>query len=148
MWSENYKTSHHIIVWIHKNPKKVSNDFEQLIVHISHSTHLTSRPKYFYQSIHTIWRLLALWNPSPPSRACTLPTQHSRSPPASNPSSPLPCPPPSIQAASQRPAAPLVLHPRRASALPAPRPYFDLSYKNLYFQGTSKLEWMKLNIFF
>jgi hypothetical protein len=35
-WSENYKTSHHIIVWIHKNPKKVSNDFEQLIVHISH----------------------------------------------------------------------------------------------------------------
>jgi hypothetical protein len=34
-WSENYKTSHHIMVWIHKNPKKVSNDFEQLILHIS-----------------------------------------------------------------------------------------------------------------
>jgi hypothetical protein len=35
-WSENYKTSHHIIVLTHKNPKKVSNDFEQLILHISH----------------------------------------------------------------------------------------------------------------
>jgi hypothetical protein len=35
-WSKNYKTSHDIIVWIHKHPKKVSNDFEQPVLHISH----------------------------------------------------------------------------------------------------------------
>jgi hypothetical protein len=34
-WSKNSQTSHDIIVWIHKNPKKVSNDFEQLVLHIS-----------------------------------------------------------------------------------------------------------------
>jgi hypothetical protein len=34
-WSENSQTLQNIIVWIHKNPKKISNDFEQLVLHIS-----------------------------------------------------------------------------------------------------------------
>jgi hypothetical protein len=33
-WSENSQTSHNIMIWIHKNPKKVSNDFDQLVLHI------------------------------------------------------------------------------------------------------------------
>jgi hypothetical protein len=35
-WSENSQTSHNIIVWIQKNPKKISNDFEQLVLQIPH----------------------------------------------------------------------------------------------------------------
>jgi hypothetical protein len=35
-WSENFKTSYNIIFWIHKHPKKVSNDFEQLTLYIPH----------------------------------------------------------------------------------------------------------------
>jgi hypothetical protein len=33
-WYENSQTSQNIIVWIHKNPQKISNDFEQLVLHI------------------------------------------------------------------------------------------------------------------
>jgi hypothetical protein len=39
-WSKNSETSHNIIVWIQKNPKKVSNDFEQLVLHIPHKSAL------------------------------------------------------------------------------------------------------------
>jgi hypothetical protein len=35
-WFENSQTSHNTIVWIHKNPKKVSNYFKQLVLHIPH----------------------------------------------------------------------------------------------------------------
>jgi hypothetical protein len=35
-WSENSQTSHNIMIWIHKNPKKISNDFEQLVLHNPH----------------------------------------------------------------------------------------------------------------
>jgi hypothetical protein len=35
-WSENSEISHNIIVWIHKHLKKVSNDFEQLVLYITH----------------------------------------------------------------------------------------------------------------
>jgi hypothetical protein len=33
-WSKNSQTSQNIIVWIHKTPKKISNDFEQLVLYI------------------------------------------------------------------------------------------------------------------
>jgi hypothetical protein len=39
-WCKNSQTSHNIIVWIQKNPKKVSNDFEQLVLHIPHKNAL------------------------------------------------------------------------------------------------------------
>jgi hypothetical protein len=32
----NTQTLQNIIVWIHKNPKKISNDFEQLVLYIPH----------------------------------------------------------------------------------------------------------------
>jgi hypothetical protein len=35
-WSEISQTSHNTIVWIQKNPKKVSNHFEQLVLQILH----------------------------------------------------------------------------------------------------------------
>jgi hypothetical protein len=43
-WSENYKTSQNIIVWIHKHPKKVSNDFEQLVANLKDLLNFSCEP--------------------------------------------------------------------------------------------------------
>jgi hypothetical protein len=109
-WSENYKTSHHIIVWIHKNPKKVSNDFEQLIVHISHLGPSISISRFIRSDGCWLFETLVASSP----HLIPIPPWI---PPASSPSKP----PPPHQRSSQD-LAPVVARPL-TSRLQPPLPF-------------------------